>query len=218
VCSQRLVHHGEGVRGQRVPVREHRQQHPVTGPQRRRSAAGITRYGLPGMVTMPPGSRRARTTPASAVRVSRSPGCQPSTPVTARSLTRPDSSIRPNPYTTSSGTAGTSGAAAMGRRRAGAARPCSRAPGRPRGGMTGAMSGAFMAAFPQGGAGTAPSPTRSRAACSSDACCAGNFPWLGVRGGTRNLPTCRRSRWLLSSRLGSHDERTSGSAGCGRPI
>ena len=30
---QRLVDDREGVRGQRVPGREHRQQHPVTGPQ-----------------------------------------------------------------------------------------------------------------------------------------------------------------------------------------
>jgi hypothetical protein len=57
-------------------------------------------YGLAGMVTMPAGSRRAVTTPAAAVRVSRSPGCQPSALVMARSATRPESSIRPNPYST----------------------------------------------------------------------------------------------------------------------
>ena len=85
-------------------------------------------YGLDAMVTMPPGSRRAMTTPAAAVTVSRSPGCQPSALVMARSATRPDSSIRPNPYTTSSGTAGTSGAAATGRRRAVPVLPCSRPP------------------------------------------------------------------------------------------
>ena len=87
--SPGLVHHREGVRGQRVMVREHRQQHPVPGPQ-----------------------------PAAAVRVSRSPGCQPSAVVMARPTTLPDSSIRPIPYTTSSGTAGTSDAAAIGRRQA----------------------------------------------------------------------------------------------------
>ena len=36
-------------------------------------------------------------TPALAVRVSRSPACQPSTLVMARSATRPEESIRPNP-------------------------------------------------------------------------------------------------------------------------
>ena len=48
VRPQRLVDDREGVRGQRVPGREDRQQHLVTGrsPQRRRSAAGITMYGL----------------------------------------------------------------------------------------------------------------------------------------------------------------------------
>ena len=81
--------------------------------------------------------------PAAAVRVSRSPRSHPSMPVIARSATRPDSSIRPNPYTTSSGTAGTSGAAATGRRRAVAVFPCSWLPGRARGGMRGAMSGAY---------------------------------------------------------------------------
>jgi len=44
VRPQRAVNHSEGVRGQRVPGREHRQQHPVPGrsPHRRRSTAGIT--------------------------------------------------------------------------------------------------------------------------------------------------------------------------------
>jgi hypothetical protein len=157
VRPQRLVHYREGVRGQRVPVREHRQQHPVTGParspHRRRSVAGITRYGLDGMVTMPDGSRRAVTTPAAAVTVSRSPGCQPSAEVMARSATRPEESIRPNPYSTSSGAAGTSGTAATGRRRAAPVLPCSRVPGRARGGMRGAMVGAVMAASLRGEAG-----------------------------------------------------------------
>ena len=91
VRPQRLVHHRGGVRGQRVLGREHRSsiRSPGRSPQRRRSAAGITRYGLAGTVTMPPGSRRATTTPAAAVRVNRSPGCQPSALVIARSATRP---------------------------------------------------------------------------------------------------------------------------------
>ena len=42
----------------------------------------------------PSGSRRAVTTPALAVRVSRSPSCQPSARVTVRSATRPEASIR----------------------------------------------------------------------------------------------------------------------------
>ena len=49
-----------------------------------------------------------------------------------RAMTRPDSSIGPNPYTTLSGTVGTSGAA-TGRRRAVPSLPCSRLPGRARG-------------------------------------------------------------------------------------
>ena len=182
---QRLVHHSEGVGGQRVLAGKTASstRSPGRSPQLRRSAAGITRYGLVGMVTIPPGSRRARTTPAAAVRVSRSPGCHPSMLVMARSATRPDSSIRPNPYTTSSGTAGTSGAVATGRRRTVAVLPCSRAPGRARGGMRGAMSGAVMAASLREGAGAARRPAVGRAACSSDACCAGNSPvWLSEGG------------------------------------
>jgi hypothetical protein len=54
-------------------------------------------YARPGTVTMPPGSRRAVTTPASAVRVSRSPPRQPSALVTARSAIRPEASMRPIP-------------------------------------------------------------------------------------------------------------------------
>jgi hypothetical protein len=70
---------------------------PARSPQRRRSAAGITMYGLAGTVTMPPGSRRAIITPASAVTVSRSPPRQPSAAMVTRSATRPEASIRPNP-------------------------------------------------------------------------------------------------------------------------
>ena len=152
---QRLVHHREGVRASvsRSGNTASSTRSPGCSPQRRCSAAGITRYGLAGMATKPPGSRRAMTTPAAAVRVSRSPGCQPSALVMARSETRPEESIRPNPYSTSSGTAGTSGATATGRRRAVAGLPCSRPPGRARGGIRGAMSGAVMAASPRGGAG-----------------------------------------------------------------
>jgi hypothetical protein len=46
---------------------------------------------------MPPRSRRAVTTPASAVRVSRSPPAQPSAVVTVRSAIRPEGSMRPIP-------------------------------------------------------------------------------------------------------------------------
>ena len=53
--------------------------------------------GLAGTVTMPPGSRRAIITPASAVRVSRSPPRQPSAVMVAWSATRPEASMRPNP-------------------------------------------------------------------------------------------------------------------------
>jgi hypothetical protein len=80
--------------------------------------------------------------------VVRSPGCQPSVLVMARSAIRPEASIRPNPYSTSSGAAGTSGAVATGGRRTTPVLPCSRPPGRARGGMRGAMGGAVMAASP----------------------------------------------------------------------
>ena len=75
---------------------------PAAAPQRGRDH----QVWLRRMVTIPAGSRRAITTPAAAVKVSRSPGCQPSVPVMARSPTRPDSSIRPVPYTTSPGPPG----------------------------------------------------------------------------------------------------------------
>ena len=55
-----------------------------------------------------------------------------------------------NPYSTSSGTARTSGAAVMDRREAVVGLPCSRLPGRARGGMRGALSGAVMASLPMG--------------------------------------------------------------------
>ena len=93
----RLVHHRERVRGQRVLARRSSQQHVITRPHRLRSAAGITTYGRAGTVTMPPGSRRAIITPASPVSVSRSPPRQPSAAIVARSATRPEASIRPNP-------------------------------------------------------------------------------------------------------------------------
>ncbi|MFY9931679.1 MAG: hypothetical protein WAK82_27120 [Streptosporangiaceae bacterium] len=54
--------------------------------------------------TMPPRSRRATTTPAPAVRVSRSPACQPRTPQINWPVTRPEASTRLTPYTASSGT------------------------------------------------------------------------------------------------------------------
>ena len=79
---------------------------PGSSPQRRRSAAGIAMYARGGRVTRPAGSRRMTTTPASAVRVSRSPPRQPSALVTARSAIRPEASMRPIPYTTSSGADG----------------------------------------------------------------------------------------------------------------
>ncbi|MGH3193134.1 MAG: hypothetical protein ACRDPY_45145 [Streptosporangiaceae bacterium] len=93
------MHHREGVRSQRVFARQGSQEHVVTGPQPAAVAqwAGITMYGLPSTVTMPPGSRREIITPASAVRVSRSPPRQPSAAMVARSATRPEASIRPKP-------------------------------------------------------------------------------------------------------------------------
>jgi hypothetical protein len=58
VRAQRLVHYREGVRSQLVLGGRGGQQHVITpgrSPQRRRSAAGMTRYGLTGIVTIPPG-------------------------------------------------------------------------------------------------------------------------------------------------------------------
>jgi hypothetical protein len=94
VCAQRLVHDGEGAGGQRVLARQRGQQHLVARPQRCRSPAGIAMEHRAGTVTMPCGSRRTTMTPASAVRVTRSPGCQPSTWVMAWLVSRPEASIR----------------------------------------------------------------------------------------------------------------------------
>jgi hypothetical protein len=55
------------------------------------------RRSQPGRVIMPPGSRRAVTTPASALRSSWSPLRQPSALVTARPAIRPEASMRPIP-------------------------------------------------------------------------------------------------------------------------
>jgi hypothetical protein len=62
--------------------------------QRRR---GIAMQARAGRVIMPPGSRRAVTTPASAVKVSRSPPDQPGALVTARSQIRPEAPLRAIP-------------------------------------------------------------------------------------------------------------------------
>jgi hypothetical protein len=95
----RLVDHREGAGGQQILAGHGGQQHVITGPQ---SAAAAQRsrdhdVGPAGTVTMPPGSRRAIITPASAVRVSRSPLRQPSAVMVTRSATRPEASMRPNP-------------------------------------------------------------------------------------------------------------------------
>src|SRR5437016_5600216 len=95
---------------------------------------------------MPPGSRRAIITPASAVRVSRSPPRQPSAAIVARSATRPEASIRPNPYTTPGRPGGL--ASGIGRPVPGA--PCRPRPGLAEG-MTGATGRAVMAASRTGG-------------------------------------------------------------------
>ena len=119
---------------------------PARRPQRRRRTAGIARQARAGTVTMPRGSRRATTTPCSAVRVSRSPSRQPSAQVTARSATRPEASIRPVPYTTPAGTdrAAAGPARGSGRTAAGLARGVpARRPGE---GMTGAIGWAVTAA------------------------------------------------------------------------
>ena len=88
-------------------------------PQRR----GDRDAGPGRRVTRPDGSRRMTTTPASAVRVSRSPPCQPSAPVTVRSATRPERSTWASPYTTSRPSAGgRTGGTVSGRVRAAAGR------------------------------------------------------------------------------------------------
>jgi hypothetical protein len=102
---------------------------------------------------MPPGSRRATITPASAVRVSRSPPRQPSAAMVVRSATRPEASMRPNPYTTS----GRSGGLASGIGRPAPGPPCRRRPGLAPG-ITGATGLAVMAASRTGGGCAAGSP------------------------------------------------------------
>src|ERR1700678_1891004 len=119
------------------------------------------------MVTMPSGERRTVTTPAAAVSVSRSPGCQPHALGTARSPTRPAEAIRPNPYSTSCGATRITGAVAAGSGRIGPARLAPRAGSRAGEGITGATGRALMAASPQGG-------TRPRAGSQLElAACAG---------------------------------------------
>ena len=98
-------------------------EQPAAVPQRR----GDRDVGRGGRVARPSGSRRAVTTPALAVRVSRSPPRQPSARVTVRSATRPEASMRPRPYTTSAARAGAcpgeaAGGAGSGQRRAAARR------------------------------------------------------------------------------------------------
>jgi hypothetical protein len=94
-----LVDHRERVGGQRVLGGQGGQQYLVAGPQPAAvpDRGGITMWGRSGTVTMPPGSRRATITPSWAVRVSRSPPRQPSALMIARSATRPEASMRPNP-------------------------------------------------------------------------------------------------------------------------
>ena len=114
VRPQRLVHHRERVRGHRVPVRNTASstRSPGRSPQRRRWDHEVR---LDGMVTMPPwsggdhhasgGGQGQPVSGLPAQRASHGPVGDP-----AR-LVHPA-----NPYTTSSRTAGTSGAAATGRR------------------------------------------------------------------------------------------------------
>src|SRR5690348_3555698 len=97
---------------------------------------------------MPPGSRRAIITPASPVTVSRSPPRQPSAAIVARSATRPEASIRPDPYTTS----GRPGGLASGTGRPAPGLPGRRRP-RPEAGMIGATGRPVTAAFRTGGTG-----------------------------------------------------------------
>ena len=139
MCPERLVHHRERVGGQRVLSREHGQQHRVAGLQPAAAAQRSRDHdvGL-GIVIKPSGSRRAVTTPAAAVRVSRSPGLPAQRAGHgAVSGSRPEASIRPNPYSTSSGAAGITGTTATGSVRAVPALPRPRADDRPDGGIEG---------------------------------------------------------------------------------
>ncbi len=107
-------------------------------------------YARGGMVTMPPGPRRAITTPASAVRVSRSPPRQSSALVMARSAIRPEASMRPIPYTTSAGADGVAAGRARGSGRPAADLARCRTAWMAGEGMTGARGCAVTAASPQG--------------------------------------------------------------------
>ena len=111
VGPQRRVHHRERVRGQRILAREDRQHDPVTGAQpaaaaqhRRDNDIGLGQHDDQAS-RVAPGDDHA----AAAVSLSGSPGRQPSILMTARSPTRPETSIRPDPCTASSGREGISG-------------------------------------------------------------------------------------------------------------
>ena len=147
--AQGLVHHGERKGSEHVLAWDGGQQHPVPGrrPHRRRSTAGIAMQARAGTVTMPPGSRRPVTTPGEAVRVSRSPSRQPRTDVMAWSVTRPEASIRPIPYTTPEGTDKAAAGPAIGSGRTAAGSATRGIPAMRTGeGMTGAIGWAAVTA------------------------------------------------------------------------
>ena len=145
---QGLVHHGERVGSEHVLAgdRASSTRSPARRPQRRRRTAGIARQARAGTMIIPRGSRRAVTTPGDAVRVSRSPSRQPRAQLTTWSVTRPDASMRPVPYTTSAGTDRAAAGPAMGSGRTEAGLTRGVPARRPGEGMTGAIGWAVTAA------------------------------------------------------------------------
>ena len=191
VRAHRLVHHRERVSSQHVLAGDRGQQHLVTGPQAAAAAQRpreSRRRRRAGTVTMPPGSRRAIITPGLGGQGQPVPArASPARLIVARSATRPEASMRPNPYTTP---AGTDGAGRPGhrqrpdRRRRDARCPGHAAWGRDDGGDRPGSHGWL----PDRGA---PAEGGGQRACSSrpPACSSGVPFWglltgLGVRGGT----------------------------------
>jgi hypothetical protein len=154
VGAEGLVHHGERAGGDDVLAGDCRPAGPgpARRPQRRRRTAGIARQARAGTVTMPRGSRRATTTPGSAVRVSRSPSRQPRAQrAMAWSVTRPEASIRPVPYTTSAGADRAAPGPAMGSGRTASGLTRGVPARRPGDGMTGGIGWPVMAVVPGDG-------------------------------------------------------------------
>ena len=146
--AQRLVHHRERVRRQLVLAGRGSQQHVITSPQ----PAPAPQRGRDHQVRLGRhGDHSSRVATRDHHARGRGEGqpvpCPPAQHTGHGPVSDPARLVDPaGPVHHVTGTAGTSGTAAIGRRRAVVGLPCSRVPGRARGGIRGAMSGAVMAA------------------------------------------------------------------------